>query len=42
MPASAMPASRKRVCQRSTSPTDRRASGRCAIWSFLIDRTRLC
>ena len=36
MPASRMPRRRRRVCQRSTSATDRRASGKRAIWSFLI------
>ena len=30
------PPRRRRVCHRSTSPTDRRASGSRAIWSFLM------
>ena len=42
MPESAMPPARRRVCHRSTSATVSRASGNRPIWSFLINRTRLC
>ena len=42
IPGSAMPAARRRVCHRSTSPTDNRLSDSRAIGSFLIDRTLLC
>ena len=41
-PASPIPPCRSRVCHRSTSPTDSRASGTFEIGSFLRLRTRLC
>ncbi len=42
MAGSLTPARRRRACQRSTSLTDRRASGTRTIGSCLMARTRLC